>query len=59
MDANDFIVKLKANNTAEDIGDLTKVFDEYKVILVQLQPKYRALFLLNVLSVLCRLVLNK
>lgn len=54
MDANKFITKLKANNTAEDISDLVKVFEDYKFILGQLPPKDRATFSLNVLCILCR-----
>ncbi|KOB73091.1 Uncharacterized protein OBRU01_06323 [Operophtera brumata] len=53
MNANEFVTKLKANNTAEDISDLVKVFEEYNVILEQLQQKDRAPFSLNVLCILC------
>ncbi|XP_028174640.1 uncharacterized protein LOC114363189 isoform X2 [Ostrinia furnacalis] len=54
MEANDFVAKLKANGTDEDVCDLSTVFVEYKAILSGLGAKDKAPFSLNVLCILCR-----
>ncbi|XP_059056595.1 uncharacterized protein LOC131850400 [Achroia grisella] len=54
MEANDFIVKLKADGTDKDLYDLDKVYGDYKVILAKLSAKDRGPFSLNVLCILCR-----
>ncbi|KAL0853152.1 hypothetical protein ABMA27_012912 [Loxostege sticticalis] len=54
MEANDFIAKIKANGTEKDLCDLSKVCDEYRVIVSGLGPKDRAPFSLNVLCIICR-----
>ncbi|XP_060809332.1 uncharacterized protein LOC106142945 [Amyelois transitella] len=54
MAANDFVAKLKANGTENDLCDLDKVISEYKTILTKLSPKDRSSFSLNILCILCR-----
>ncbi|XP_075989357.1 uncharacterized protein LOC142985208 [Anticarsia gemmatalis] len=54
MEANDFLVKIKANGTSKDWNDLSKVYDEYKNVLAKLSTKDRGTFSLNVLCLLCR-----
>ncbi|XP_048003805.1 uncharacterized protein LOC125240027 [Leguminivora glycinivorella] len=54
MEANDFIAKLKADGSANDIYDLDKVFANYKELLEKLPSKDRGAFSLNVLCILSR-----
>lgn len=54
MEANDFIVKIKANGTEHDECDLINVFNGYKTILNNLAAKDKGPFSLNVLCILCR-----
>ncbi|XP_053623160.1 uncharacterized protein LOC128682483 [Plodia interpunctella] len=54
MEANNFVARLKANGTENDLCDLTKVIDEHKVILSKLPSKDKGSFCLNVLCILCR-----
>lgn len=54
MEANDFLAKIKANGDKNDWNNLTKVYNEYKVIASKLSTKERGAFSLNVLCLLCR-----
>ncbi|CAB3224492.1 unnamed protein product [Arctia plantaginis] len=54
MDANEFLVKIKANGTSKDWDDLANVYLEYKNVLVKLSAKDKGSFSLNVLCLLCR-----
>ncbi|RVE50680.1 hypothetical protein evm_004590 [Chilo suppressalis] len=54
MEANDFIVRFKANGTEKDLCDLRQVCDDYKLILSNLGAKDKGAFALNVLCILCR-----
>ncbi|KAM3955067.1 uncharacterized protein ACR2FA_009432 [Aphomia sociella] len=54
MEANDFLAKLKADGTERDLCDLNKVYNDYKLILRNINTKDRGPFSLNVLCLLCR-----
>ncbi|CAH1642132.1 unnamed protein product [Spodoptera littoralis] len=54
MEANDFLVKIKANGDEKDWNNLDKVYNDYKVISSKLSSKERGSFSLNVLCLLCR-----
>ncbi|XP_063544188.1 uncharacterized protein LOC134752408 [Cydia strobilella] len=54
MEANDFIAKLKADGSANDLHDLDKVYANYKELLEILPSKDKGTFSLNVLCILCR-----
>uniref|UniRef100_A0A2A4J1X8 Uncharacterized protein n=1 Tax=Heliothis virescens TaxID=7102 RepID=A0A2A4J1X8_HELVI len=54
MDANDFLVKIKANGNEKDWNNLEKAYKDYKLIASKLGSKDRGSFSLNVLCLLCR-----
>lgn len=54
MDANDFLVKIKANGDQKDLSNLATVYKEYKTILSKLSSNEKRSFSLNVLCLLCR-----
>ncbi|XP_063632410.1 uncharacterized protein LOC134803540 [Cydia splendana] len=54
MEANDFIAKLKADGSANDLHDLDKVYSDYKELLEKLPSIDKGVFSLNVLCILCR-----
>jgi hypothetical protein len=54
MEANEFIVRLKASGGENDLYDLKSVIREYDTISTGLDAKHRGSFALNVLCILCR-----